>query len=217
MQQAEWIWKENENAADTWLCFVRDIGLNRKPGKVTARIAVLVWYFGKSDFTHLTAGTGGFRFEAAIDDTALVSDPAWKVRKHPAHVAAPAGDSAPNFRFLESDIRYDARLEIGDWTDPGYTVDVWGTAVILSPEQQKELGETVARGIPLFADLGTRDFVNSDDVRGVTLEKFCSTRRQENRSPCGRRIIIPAPTGTGTSKVIISPGKACSPMNPWAG
>lgn len=251
MNKAKWIWKNNENKVNTWMCFVKDFSCGKKPNQVMARIAVdtkywlflngemvvfegglkrgrtpestyydeldlsgylkqgrnriavLVWYFGKSGFSHVSSGRGGFFFEASIGDMEIFSDESWKVKKNEAYVPAPENDIGPNFRLAESDIYYDASLEIGAWYLNDYSVDAWDTADILNDQEQECFGVLEKRQIPLFKEYGLKDFLNSDSVKDLYVEKNLVLEMRlpynmqftpflELEAPAGKRITIKA-------------------------
>lgn len=218
MRNARWIWKNNENQANTWMCFVKEFVCDGEPGKATAkiavdskywlyingelvifegglkrgqtpestyydevdlssyfvrgnnRIAVLVWYFGKNGFSHVSK-RGGLYFEASAGREMILSDERWKVKKNEAYVPAPKDDIGPNFRLPESDIYYDASLEIGLWYLNRYSVENWDNADVLSEQEQKCFGTLVKREIPQFRNYGMKDFLNSDSIKGMYVEK----------------------------------------------
>ena len=73
------------------------------------RIALLLWYFGKSGFSHLDSGRAQLWF-----DCPALGEGSWLCRVHPAY--GTADDlPAPNYRLPESSLRFDARLDIGPW------------------------------------------------------------------------------------------------------
>lgn len=132
------------------------------------RIAILVWYFGKNGFSHVSSGMGGLHFEAIIDEIKIVSDESWKVRKNEAYIQSISDEIGPNFRLSESDIYYDASLDIGPWFLNTYSVETWNNADVL--KGQECFGTLVRREIPLFRNYGIRDFINSDSVKGMYME-----------------------------------------------
>lgn len=134
------------------------------------RVAALVWYFGKSGFSHVSSGQGGFWFDALIDGVSIGSDTAWKVKKHPAYIAAPADDIGPNFRLPESDIYFDAAKDMESWYAPAFCTDEWENAYVLDAEEAGRLGTLIPRGIPMFRDDGVHEFVNSQSVRGLYVQ-----------------------------------------------
>ena len=75
------------------------------------QIAVLLWYFGKSGFSHTDSGKSGILFSA--DAIGLYSGRNWLSRIHPAYGVC--GDPKPNYRLSESSIHFDARQDIGKW------------------------------------------------------------------------------------------------------
>lgn len=251
MNKAKWIWKNNENKMNTWMCFVKDFSCGKKPDQVVARIAVdtkywlflngemvvfegglkrgrtpestyydeldlsgylkqgknriavLVWYFGKSGFSHVSSGRGGFYFEASIGDMEVLSDESWKVKRNEAYVPAPENDIGPNFRLAESDIYYDASLEIGSWYLNDYSVDAWATADVLNDQEQECFGILEKRQIPQFKEYGLKDFLNSGSVKDLYVEKDMVLEMKlpynmqftpflELEAPAGKRITIKA-------------------------
>lgn len=244
MNTADWIWKGNEHAANTWMCFVKDVFCDHKPQKAAIkiavdskywlyingkmvvvegglkralplgftyvdeldlsghfregknRIAILVCYFGKSGFSHLSCSCGGLFFEAKMDETRVLSDDRWKVKKNLAYIAAPEDDIGPNFRLSESDIYYDASLELGEWYNCDYPVDQWDNADVLSMEEKKEFGTLVKRGIPQFSRKEMKNFVNSDSIRGLYVEKDTTLEMKlpynMQFTPC---LVLDAPAG----------------------
>ena len=139
--------------------------------KGSNRMAVLVWYFGKSGFSHVSSGQGGLHFDAAIDDLHISADENWKVKKHPAYLQAPEGEEGPNFRLPESDIYFDAALDLGAWYQPDFNTDEWDNAYILDVDQANKLGTLIPREIPMFRDFGIHAFENSHCIRGVHVEQ----------------------------------------------
>ncbi len=73
-------------------------------------IAVLVWHFGKSGFSHVNSGLAALLFEAIAPGIEIVSDKSWQCAVYDAYQNT--GAPYPNFRLPESNIRFDARMEM---------------------------------------------------------------------------------------------------------
>ena len=147
----------------------RDITKFLKTG--TNRLALLVWYFGKDGFSHLSSGKGGLLLELNIDGEHIVSDDSWKAIKNPAYVEADENDPKANFRLSESNVYFDAALDIGDWQRTDFDISFWKNADIVGGAGDLPWGELVQSFIPQIKDLGILEFVNGADYKGVILEK----------------------------------------------
>lgn len=146
-----------------------DITKYLKEGENT--IAVLVWYFGQSGFSHLSSGKGGLLFEADIDGMVVSSDSSWRIMKNPAFVEADENDFKANYRFAESNIYYDASKALGDWYAPDYDASGWDNADVVGDAGKGVWGELRERIIPQFKDYGLKDYINSADYEGFTVKE----------------------------------------------
>ncbi|MEE1146297.1 MAG: glycoside hydrolase, partial [Bacteroidaceae bacterium] len=114
-------------------------------------VAVLLWYFGKSGFSHNSSGKSGLLFSAQT--IGLYSDSQWMSCIHPAY--GTCGDPKPNGRLSESSIKYDGNKDLGEWQTGGIQS---GFAA------SKEIGKAgsgpwnalVARPTPLWKDFGPK-------------------------------------------------------------
>ena len=164
------------------VCAVREGGLKRGPSptgcyfdsvdilpflqKGENLISVLVWYWGnEASYSSSDAGQGGLLFEAVNGDVSVVSDESWYVMKNPAFLED-KGKQQPNYRLPESNVYYDARMEIADWNMPGYDFSDWQKASEYSAGGEGCWGETYSRDIPMFKDFGLKDYENSKDYEG---------------------------------------------------
>ena len=143
-----------------------DIAQYLKKGENT--IAVLVWYFGKSGFSHLSSGMGGLLFEAAIDGEIISSDDSWHVIKNSAYVKPDEFDIPSNFRLPESNIYFDAAQDIGKWYDMDYDTSLWDKADIICSANEGAYGILKNRIIPQLKDYGLKDYENSKDYEEFT-------------------------------------------------
>ena len=154
--------KRGPTPADSYFDSV-DIGPYLKSGKNI--ICALVWYWGKNtSFSNTDSGKAGFLFEAGD----IVSDSSWKVCRHPAYLKD-NGISQPNYRLPESNIYYDARKDIGDWTSPGFDDSAWKNAKENGTGGCAPWGRLYPRGIPLLKDYGLKDYENSGLYKGRTI------------------------------------------------
>ena len=86
-------------------------------------IAALVWYFGRSGFSSMDSGKGGFMFQAMAGGTTIATDQTWKVKVHTGY--GPQTLSAPNYRLAEWNVEYDGRNDLGDWTASAFVDSSW--------------------------------------------------------------------------------------------
>jgi len=115
--------KRGPNPRDTYYDSV-EIGPYLHEGENT--LSLLVWYWGKEGFCHKSSGRCGLIAVVYNGAQTVVSDSSWKAVVHPAF-----GDTDapfPNFRLPESNVRYDARHELGDWTKRDYDDSRWEVA-----------------------------------------------------------------------------------------
>lgn len=131
-------------------------------------IAVLVWYFGKDGFSHLSGGKGGLLFEAETDGRFVSSDRTWHVRKHPAYVKPDPSDIPANFRLPESNIYFDAAQDMGEWYAADYDVSLWDNADEICSAGEGPYGALKERMIPLFKNYGLKEYENAGDFEGFT-------------------------------------------------
>ncbi|MDE7203039.1 MAG: hypothetical protein K2O91_14295 [Lachnospiraceae bacterium] len=143
-----------------------DIAKYLKKGENT--IAVLVWYFGKSGFSHLSSGMGGLLFEANIDGAIISSDDSWRVMKNPAYVKPDECDIPANFRLPESNLYFDAALDIGAWYSTDYDTSLWANADVICSANEGAYGKLENCMIPPFKDFGLKDYENSVDFECLT-------------------------------------------------
>ncbi|MEI7899390.1 MAG: alpha-L-rhamnosidase C-terminal domain-containing protein [bacterium] len=132
----------------------------------TNTFAVLVWYWGKHGFSHNSSGKAGLVFEAELDGVSLCSDTSWKALRHPAY-----GDTVephPNYRLPESNIRFDARLDIGAWMVQDFDDAAWTAATVFGQPPVAPWGGLVKRPIPLWKDSGLRDYENAAALPSVS-------------------------------------------------
>lgn len=129
--------------------------------------AVLVEYFGKSGFSHISSGIGGLCFEADIGGKIISSDASWRVRKDTAYTAPDELDIPPNFRLSETNIYYDAE-KADDWFAPDFDPKDWDFADEICGAGEGGYGTLEKREIPMFRDYGLKDYLNSSDFEGFT-------------------------------------------------
>ncbi len=146
-----------------------DIGPYLKEGENS--ICALVWFWDdETSYSYSSSGQGGFIFEAVNEDIIIVSDKSWKVKRNPAFV-----DSAlypPNYRLPEYSIYFDAREEIGDWTNADYDVSLWENATEYAEGGEGAYGRLYPRGIPFLKDYGLKDYENSKNYKNYTVTKL---------------------------------------------
>lgn len=148
--------KRGPNRNDTYYDVV-DLASYLKKGK--NEIKVLLWYFGKSGFSHNSSGQSGIIVEAPA--IGLFSDKTWLSQRLDCYQMA--DNPKPNYRLSEANIRYDARLEGQDRLKPSLEIGKWGS---------QPWGNLVVRPIPQWKDYGVKnaEWTESKDADGnITL------------------------------------------------
>ncbi len=109
------------------------------------QIALLLWYFGKDAFSHLSSGQPQMWFECPA-----LGEGQWLCRVHPAYGTA-VDLPKPNYRLSESSIAFDARKDISGWQ----TGSPEGFAPALLVDNT--LGALHTRPIPQWKDFGVKE------------------------------------------------------------
>ncbi len=134
-------------------------------------ICALVWFWdNETSYSYCSSGQGGFIFEAIGGGVAIISDKSWKVKRNTAYVNSSL--YPPNYRLPEYSIYYDARKEIGNWTDVSFDASAWETATEYALGGEGAYGKLYPRGIPFLKDYGLKDYENSNDYENHTVTKF---------------------------------------------
>ena len=151
--------KRGPNPSDTYYDEI-DIAGYLKKGHNT--VALLLWYFGKEGFSHNPSGKAALLFEGKGDnDFSLISDKTWKARIHPAYFTP--GQPLPNFRLSESNIGYDARLNLTNWTDQiCKSASNWPSVRPCGVEGVAPWNKLHHRIIPLWKDYGLRNYEKTE-------------------------------------------------------
>lgn len=116
------------------------------------RVAVLVWYFGRSGFSHADSGQGALIIDS--DTPALRTDSTWLSRLHPAYAIATG--KSPNFRISEPNILFDARHDLLDWQTGDARKLGFHASQPLGAWGDKPWGTLRPRPIPQWRDGGVR-------------------------------------------------------------
>lgn len=111
-------------------------------------VSILVWHFGKSSFSHIDSGQGALLFQTQIGDNIIISDETWKATQNPAYLR---DDENKNARLSESNIYYDANLELVDWYTNEYNDSNWNQAVVCGEHNSEKWGELIKRDIPFLS------------------------------------------------------------------
>ncbi|MCR5186773.1 MAG: alpha-L-rhamnosidase N-terminal domain-containing protein [Clostridia bacterium] len=132
-------------------------------------ISILVWYFGKSGFSHIDSGQGALLLQAQIGDMSLISDESWKALRNPAFLKS---ERHLLDRLSESDIKYNANLELGDWYNPNYDDSNWKNSIVYGEYNDTRWGDLIKREIPFFYFSNKiEEYENSKDYNGIEITK----------------------------------------------
>ncbi len=107
-------------------------------------IDVLLWFFGKDGFSHVSSGKAGLIFSLENNGLEVVSDSSWLCCVRPEY--STPGEPYPNYRLSESNIRYDSTVpqpQMQNATELG----TWGDA---------PFGKMFPRPIPMWKDFGIK-------------------------------------------------------------
>ncbi len=123
------------------------------------KIAILLWYFGKDGFSHLSSGETGLAFQCSA--IGIKSDETWSSRLDKAfeYTARPY----PNFRLPESNIRFDARKGNFDWIKVGSQLVGFTKPKILGEAESPPWNKLIKRPIPLWKNYGLKNYDSSID------------------------------------------------------
>ncbi len=118
-------------------------------------IAVLVWFFGKNGFSHVSSGLAGLWFEAIAPGIEIISDGTWRGMAYDAYQNTEAPH--PNYRLPESNIRFDARKALVDWNKKSFSGNL-NRPMIINDIRDVPVGQLVKRPIPLWKDYELSDY-----------------------------------------------------------
>lgn len=119
-------------------------------------IALLLWHFGKSGFSHQNSGTAAIIFEAVAPGIEIISDKSWEASVHYSYSTASC--PPPNYRLPESNILYDARRFPYDWykgSNPKFLGSAMEIGIVPG---QPPFGKLVKRPIPLWKDYSLKEY-----------------------------------------------------------
>jgi hypothetical protein len=150
--------KREPNPNDTWYDQI-DLAPLLQVGSNT--IAVLQWYFGKSGFSHTNSGTAVFLFEMNADGALLASDTTWRMVTNAALQLATTVPQ-PNYRLSESSLRYDARLDLGAWTNQNFDDSGWSSPTDWGAVGGVTWGKLWLRPLPFWQEFPLQDFVSTN-------------------------------------------------------
>ncbi len=125
-----------------------------KPGK--NRISILVCFFGKSGFSHMSSGTCAMLFDARCPGLEILSDNTWQATIQRGYQIA--SHPATNHRLSESNIRYDANRFPFDWFTDESQVRMGMALELPFRPGDAPMGELVERPIPLWKDYGLKEY-----------------------------------------------------------
>lgn len=147
--------KRGPNRTDTYYDVI-DLAPYLRKGENNVRL--LLCYFGKPGFSHISSGRAGVIFDAS--SIGLVSDHTWQSQRLNAYQTC--GKPTANFRLAESNIRYDARLQQQDDYKPSLEIGTWGEGI---------WGKLVERPIPQWRDYGVNmvSFSQTEEGNGNTV------------------------------------------------
>ena len=155
--------KRGPGPADT---YYDEIDITSFLGKGKNSISVLVWYFGKDGFSHISSGKAGFLFECIDPGIEILSDRTWKVRQHPAYETCLF--PFPNFRLPESSIRFDARRDTGFWQDKDFNTVQWSDAGEIGVPPVAPWNNLILRPIPQWKNSGLMPYINNQTLPAVS-------------------------------------------------
>jgi hypothetical protein len=153
--------KRGPTPMDTY-CDEIDIAPYLRRGDNT--IAILLWYWGKSGFSHNSSGQAGLLFDACLDGKPLPSDRSWKVLLHTAF--GTSGKPYPNFRLSEPNIQYDAQKDIGAWASTDFDDRAWLQAHEFGEPPIAPWGKLVTRPVPQWKNSGLSDYKSVSELHG---------------------------------------------------
>ena len=153
--------KRGPNWTDTYVDSV-EIGSYLKQGQNT--IAVLVDYFGKENsFSGRDSGNGGLFFEAIGGGVNIVSDSSWKV-KHLTEYGTAVSSHQPNYRLIETSVKYDAQIANDGWQLSSYDDSEWQNATEHGAEGDAPWYKFWDRPIPMFKFDKEYTIFDADDI-----------------------------------------------------
>ena len=120
------------------------------------RISVLVWYFGRSGFSHMSSGTLALLFDAQCPGIEILTDKSWEASVQ--HGYGTASHRKPNIRLSESNIRYDANAYNYFWFKEDNPKWLGSALELPFKPGDAPLGELVERPIPLWKDYGLKEY-----------------------------------------------------------
>jgi alpha-L-rhamnosidase len=129
-------------------------------------IAVLLWHFGKDGYAHKNSGRAGLLIDGGEKGAAFSTNDAWQARRLEAY--GTASEPQANFRLAESNLLFDARLDIGDWIG-NKSID-FPRAIEKGNAGSWPWNKLINRSIPLFRDRGVKDYfkIESASSFGIT-------------------------------------------------
>lgn len=145
--------KRGPNRTDTYYDVV-DLAPFLRKGQNDVRL--LLCYFGKEGFSHVSSGQAGVIVDAPT--IGLVTDASWQSQRLQAYQTC--GAPYTNFRLAESNIRFDARMKGQNNLKPSLEIGVWGEGT---------WGKLIERSIPQWRDYSvknTSDYETTEDEQG---------------------------------------------------
>lgn len=146
--------KRGPNPMDTYYDEV-DIAPWLKEGENT--VAILMWYFGKDGFSHISSGKAGLLFECKTSEVDIISDITWS-----GSVLKAYGTSQgikPNFRLSESNVLYDARKAIGNWVSAEFNDRKLGQVRVFGNAGCYPWNTLHKRPVPLFKNYELKPYI----------------------------------------------------------
>jgi len=148
--------KRGPNPTDTYF---DEVDLAPYLTKGSNTIAILVWYMGKDGFSHISSGKAGLLFQCITPELEFFSDATWLSKMHTSF--STCDGVQPNFRLSESNIRFDARFDLGAWQQPDFNEKGWNNAYIYGKAPIYPWNNLVLRPIPQWKNSGLINYVNA--------------------------------------------------------
>lgn len=145
-----------------------EVSLEKYLKKGENTISILVWYFGKTSYSHISTQNGALLFQMDLLESSIISDNSWKTIQNPAFKK-----DVPiiNQRLSEENIYYDATEEIASWYKSDFNDSSWANAIEITDAKDVSYGELIARNIPFFEFSDLKEYNNSYKYTGKTFNE----------------------------------------------